>query len=94
MAESCCTTLLVAPMKNDMPVWVASSADAQRVRNYVANGNHLILTGGSLVSLEFLNRYFYYNIEPVTSEIMGATVRTSTPISLAVTPASLPSLPG
>ena len=26
------------------------------MRNYVANGNHLIFTGGSLVSIEFLNR--------------------------------------
>jgi hypothetical protein len=43
-------------MKNNMPIWNTYANVAQRLRNYVANGNHLILTGGSLVSIEFLNR--------------------------------------
>jgi hypothetical protein len=25
------------------------------------------------VSLEFINRYFYYNIQPLTSEVLGAS---------------------
>lgn len=29
------------------------------------------------VSLEFINRYFYYNIQPLTSEIMGASSKVS-----------------
>ena len=49
LAEECCSTMLMAPMKNSMPVWIASSAQAQRIRNYVSNGNHMIFTGGSLV---------------------------------------------
>jgi hypothetical protein len=32
---------------------------SQRLRNYVANGNHIIFTGGSLVSMEFINTYFW-----------------------------------
>lgn len=34
----------------------------QRLRNYVANGNMLILTGG-IMATEFINTYFFYNIE-------------------------------
>ncbi len=33
-----------------------------------------VFAGGSLVSLEFLNSYFFYAIEPLTSTIMGAKV--------------------
>ncbi len=36
-----------------------SYAFFQRLRNYVANGNHIIFTGGSLVSMEFINTYFW-----------------------------------
>ena len=57
LSESCCTAMLMPPMKNNMPIWNTYANVAQRLRNYVANGNHLILTGGSLVSIEFLNRY-------------------------------------
>lgn len=56
--------MLVAPMKNSMPVWASDAAQAQRVRNYVANGNHMIFTGGSLVSLEFINRLFPRHCHP------------------------------
>ena len=48
--------MLMPPMKNNMPIWNTYANVAQRMRNYVANGNHLIFTGGSLVSIEFLNR--------------------------------------
>lgn len=34
----------------------------QRVRNFVANGNMLIITGG-IMAVEFINTYFFYNIE-------------------------------
>mmetsp|Transcript_62507 Transcript_62507/g.146954 ORF Transcript_62507/g.146954 Transcript_62507/m.146954 type:complete len:361 (+) Transcript_62507:27-1109(+) len=68
LSEACCTTMLVAPMKNNMPIWNAQSNVAQRLRNYVANGNHMIFTGGSLVSMEFINRYFYYNMEPIDAQ--------------------------
>lgn len=59
--------MLVPPMKNNMPIYNTYANVAQRLRNYVANGNHIIFTGGSLVSIEFLNRYFWYNIEPVSA---------------------------
>lgn len=55
LSEGCCSTMLMAPMKHSMPVWVASSAQAQRIRNYVSNGNHMIFTGGSLVCLPRLS---------------------------------------
>jgi len=55
-------------MKHNMPIWNAYSNIAQRLRNYVANGNHIIFTGGSLVSMEFINTYFWYNIEPTSGE--------------------------
>jgi len=68
LSESCCTAMLVAPMKHNMPIWNSYSNIAQRLRNYVANGNHMIFTGGSLVSMEFINTYFWYNIEPTSGE--------------------------
>mmetsp|Transcript_86026 Transcript_86026/g.229571 ORF Transcript_86026/g.229571 Transcript_86026/m.229571 type:complete len:406 (-) Transcript_86026:319-1536(-) len=68
LSESCCTAMLVAPMKHNMPIWNSYSNVAQRLRNYIANGNHLIFTGGSLVSMEFINTYFWYNIEPTSGE--------------------------
>lgn len=34
----------------------------QRIRNFVANGNMLVLTGG-ILAVEFINSYFFYNIE-------------------------------
>lgn len=32
LSEACCTTMLVAPMKNNMPIWNAQSNVAQRLR--------------------------------------------------------------
>jgi hypothetical protein len=68
LSEACCSALIMAPMKNNFPIYNAQSNIAQRMRNFVANGNHLVLTGGSLVSIEFLNRYFYYNIQPESTQ--------------------------
>lgn len=65
LSEQCCTAIIVPPMKNSMPIYNAQASVAQRLRNYVANGNHMVFTGGSLLSIEFINRYFYFNIEPI-----------------------------
>ncbi|EKX36637.1 hypothetical protein GUITHDRAFT_145594 [Guillardia theta CCMP2712] len=52
-------------MHVSFPAWDPSSKLAQRVRDFVANGNTLILAGRTL-SKEFLNRYFYMHIREVT----------------------------
>eukprot|EP00960_Hanusia_phi_P076656 768590-Hanusia_phi.AAC.27 len=43
LSESCCTTMLVAPMKNDMPIYNAESNVAQRLRTPLADGDILLM---------------------------------------------------
>lgn len=45
------------------PLALVCQVIGQRLRNYVANGNMLILSGG-LMEVEFINTYFFYNVEP------------------------------
>ena len=62
ISETCCSTVVIPPLEWDFPVYNTHKIIGQRIRNYVANGNMLILTGG-ILSVEFINRYFFYNIE-------------------------------
>eukprot|EP00287_Rhodomonas_sp_CCMP768_P002175 CAMPEP_0196737528 /NCGR_PEP_ID=MMETSP1091-20130531/15224_1 /TAXON_ID=302021 /ORGANISM="Rhodomonas sp., Strain CCMP768" /LENGTH=389 /DNA_ID=CAMNT_0042081383 /DNA_START=63 /DNA_END=1229 /DNA_ORIENTATION=- len=62
LSEKCCTTLLFPPMQWDFLVVNANKVIGQNIRAYVANGNSMVLTGG-ILSLEFINRYFYYQLE-------------------------------
>lgn len=39
---------------------------SRRIRNFVSNGNTLILTGGDYSSLVFLNKYFHYEVKKVS----------------------------
>ena len=49
-------------MEWDFPVYNTHKIIGQRLRNYVANGNMLVLTGG-ILAIEFINSYYFYNIE-------------------------------
>ena len=51
-------------MEWEFPVFSTHKIIGQRIRNFVANGNNLVLTGG-IAALEFINSYFFYNIELV-----------------------------
>ena len=62
MADACCTTIVFPPMQWNFPVMNTNKIQAQNLRKYVANGNTIVLTG-DIISKEFLNRYFFYNVE-------------------------------
>lgn len=62
ISETCCSTIVIPPMEWDFPVYSTHKIIGQRIRNFVANGNMLVLTGGILAN-EFINSYFFYNIE-------------------------------
>jgi len=62
ISETCCSTIVIPPMEWDFPVYNIHKIIGQRIRNFVANGNMLVLTGGILAN-EFINSYFFYNIE-------------------------------
>jgi len=51
-------------MEWEFPVFSTHKIIGQRIRNFVANGNNLVLTGG-IAAIEFINSYFFYNIELV-----------------------------
>ena len=62
ISETCCSTIVLPPLEWDFPVYNIHKIIGQRIRNFVANGNMLVLTGG-ILSIEFLNAYFFYNID-------------------------------
>jgi len=62
ISETCCSTIVIPPMEWDFPVYNIHKIIGQRIRNFVANGNMLVLTGG-ILAVEFINSYFFYNIE-------------------------------
>jgi len=63
MSLECCSTLIVPPMENDLPLYGDNSGMAHRIRTFVSNGNNLVLTGGDYSSLVFLNKYFHYEVK-------------------------------
>jgi hypothetical protein len=62
ISETCCSTIVIPPMEWDFPVYNIHKIIGQRIRNFVANGNMLVLTGG-ILAVEFINSYFFYQIE-------------------------------
>ncbi|KAJ1492946.1 hypothetical protein T484DRAFT_1930194, partial [Baffinella frigidus] len=62
VSETCCSSIVIPPMEWDFPVYNAHKVIGQRIRNFVANGNNLII-GGGILTVEFINRYFFYQIE-------------------------------
>ena len=64
----CCTALLFPPLEWDFLVVNPQKIVGQNIRAYVANGNTMIFTGG-IISLEFINRYFYYQLEPADGNL-------------------------
>eukprot|EP00960_Hanusia_phi_P007926 227291-Hanusia_phi.AAC.1 len=63
LSRTCCSTLIIPPMENDLPLFVQDSIAARSIKEFVANGNRLVLTGGSFSSLVFINRYFHVDLE-------------------------------
>eukprot|EP00960_Hanusia_phi_P075855 768475-Hanusia_phi.AAC.7 len=63
LSRTCCNTLVVPPMENDLPIFLRDSEAARTIQEFVSNGNRLILTGGSFNSIAFLNLYFRVELE-------------------------------
>ena len=55
MSRTCCVTLVVPPMEDDLPLYDRKSTASRNIRFFVSNGNRLVLTGGSYLSIVFLN---------------------------------------
>lgn len=62
LSSRCCSSMVFPPMEWDFPVYNANKIVGQNIRAFVANGNSMILTGG-LLNIEFINRYFFYQLE-------------------------------
>ncbi len=62
ISEQCCSTILFPPMEWSFPVFNVHKIIGQRIRNFVANGNIFVLTGG-IPAIEFINAYFFYVLE-------------------------------
>lgn len=95
LARSCCSTIVVPPMENDLPLYFKSSDASINIKSFVSNGNRLIMTGGSFTSLVFLNRYFKFDLKkviydkgPFEKQPMSADPETSAIIQRL--PAALP----
>ena len=57
LSRTCCVTLVVPPMESDLPIYDRKSTASRNIRFFVANGNRLVLTGGSYLSIVFANMY-------------------------------------
>eukprot|EP00802_Teleaulax_amphioxeia_P012390 Tamp_12432.p1 GENE.Tamp_12432~~Tamp_12432.p1 ORF type:complete len:491 (-),score=200.19 Tamp_12432:340-1761(-) len=68
LSSLCCTALLFPPLEWDFLVVNPQKIVGQNIRAYVANGNTMIFTGG-IISLEFINRYFSYQLEPADGNL-------------------------
>ncbi|EKX35707.1 hypothetical protein GUITHDRAFT_118092 [Guillardia theta CCMP2712] len=64
----CCNALLFPPIEWDFLVVNPQKIVGQNIRQFVANGNTMIFTGG-ILSLEFINRYFSYQLEPADGNL-------------------------
>jgi len=64
----CCNALLFPPLEWDFLVVNPQKIVGQNIRQFVANGNTMIFTGG-ILSLEFINRYFSYQLEPADGNL-------------------------
>jgi len=66
IAATCCSVVAVPPLSGGFIVYGANSRRAEMIRAFLANGNAMVIAGG-VVALEFLNRMFYSQLEPVDS---------------------------
>ena len=91
ISESCCSTIVIPPMEWEFPVFNTHKIIGQRIRNFVANGNNLVLTGG-IAAIEFINSYFFYNIELVDGNYSPGPFRrlNGVPKQLSYDPKVLP----
>jgi hypothetical protein len=70
----CCSALVLPPFAHGWPVWNAEKQRAQHLRDFVANGNNLVVTGGD-ADLEFINHYFFYHLKPVAGNFDSGPFR-------------------
>jgi len=91
ISETCCSTIVIPPMEWDFPVYNIHKIIGQRIRNFVANGNMLVLTGG-ILAVEFINSYFFYNIELADGNYSPGPYRRldDVPVCLKAAPVVLP----
>jgi len=91
ISETCCSTIVIPPMEWDFPVYNIHKIIGQRIRNFVANGNMLVLTGG-ILAVEFINSYFFYNIELADGNYSPGPYRRldDVPVCLNAAPVVLP----
>jgi len=68
LSQICCNTLLFPPLEWDFLVVNPNKIVGQDIRAFVANGNSMVFTGG-IMSMEFINRYFFYNLEPADGNL-------------------------
>ena len=68
LSSLCCTAMLFPPLEWDFTIVSPQKKVGQNIRAYVANGNTMIFTGG-ILSLEFINTYFYYQLEPADGNL-------------------------
>jgi len=66
IAATCCSVVAVPPLSGGFIVYSTNGRRAEMIRAFLANGNAMVIAGG-VVALEFLNRMFYSQLEPVES---------------------------
>ena len=91
ISETCCSTIVIPPMEWDFPVYNIHKIIGQRIRNFVANGNMMVITGG-ILGIEFINSYFFYNIELADGNYSPGPYRRldDVPVCLKAAPVVLP----
>jgi len=69
LANTCCSVIVAPPFENGFDVYSPTDKTEariqQRLRDFVANGNSIVVTGG-IMSQIFLNRNFLTQLEPVS----------------------------
>ena len=63
IAATCCSVVAVPPLSGGFIVYGTNGVRAEMIRAFLANGNAMVVAGG-VVSLEFINRMFYSQLEP------------------------------
>jgi hypothetical protein len=63
IAATCCSVVAVPPLSGGFIVYGTNGVHAEMIRAFLANGNAMVIAGG-VVSLEFINRMFYSQLEP------------------------------
>jgi hypothetical protein len=64
LAATCCSVVAVPPLSGGFIVYGTTSRRAEMIRAFLANGNAIVIAGG-VVAMEFINRMFYSQLEPV-----------------------------